>query len=149
MFTSLSFFHYLIVRLQCSCSAFLPWWVFCRSALCRRLLTSSRNFLFPLTHPLQSHSHSQMHSHSHIHTHKAAVRSAKGWYRQSVTFMWNSVYCMCTSQGASVLNKCVARLPQHSQHYLYSHQTKSSNVIKWPHFKGGSMHTGCNLTFWK
>lgn len=33
-------------------SFFLPWWVFCRSALCRSLLTSSRNFLFPLTHPL-------------------------------------------------------------------------------------------------
>lgn len=50
-FTSLPSFHFLIVRLQCSCSAFLPWWVFCSSAPCRRLLTSSRNFLFPLTHP--------------------------------------------------------------------------------------------------
>lgn len=67
-FSMFSSFHYLIVRLQRSCSAFLPWWVFCRAALCRRLLTSSRNFLFPLTHP-----HSRIHTHWSAHTHNTKL----------------------------------------------------------------------------
>lgn len=55
-----AYFHYLLFRLLHFCSAFLPWWVFCRAALCWKLLTSSRNFLFPLTH---LHIHTCWHAH--------------------------------------------------------------------------------------
>lgn len=75
VFTSLSSFHYLIVRLQCSRSGFLPWWVFCRVALCWRLLTSSPQLPFSSDAPSHIHIHTHRCTHFYMHTQKCCCCS--------------------------------------------------------------------------
>ena len=101
----LPYFHYNIFRLLRSCSAFLPWWVFCIVALCWRLLTSSRNFLFPLTHP---HIHTHTHTHSHAYAQSCCYCCCYMLIKKKRVraCMWNAL-CMHRSHQTEEESVCV------------------------------------------